>query len=213
MSAQRVFVRILKGVTGNLIMAQLPQLVDHRVLRPAETALALKLVTELELLRLKTLARWYARGLPPDVNWEDLLQEALTRILIGARLASEHVSTVAFVAGVMRSLRSEHVRRAAKRRTGSRSPTNSSGAEEWQTKLTEWIPGPEHALVAEQELTAIRRLFDHDPTASAIIDGLAEGLTAEEIRSAARLTETDYASARKRIRRRLLQEGLTCAPK
>ena len=194
-------------------MARLPLLVDHRVLRPAETALVLKLVTELELLRLKTLARWYARGLPPDVSWEDLLQEALTRILVGARLASGHVSTVAFVAGVMRSLRSEHVRRSAKRKSAPRSSANSCGAEEWHTKLTEWTPGPEHALVAEQELIAIRRLFHNDPTASAINDDIAEGLTADEIRSAARLTGTDYASARKRIRRRLLQEGLTCAPK
>jgi DNA-directed RNA polymerase specialized sigma24 family protein len=194
-------------------MPRLPQLVDHRVLRPTETALALELVTELELLRLKTLARWYGRGLPPDVTWEDLLQEALTRILVGSRQASAHVPTVAFVAGVMRSLRSEHFRRVGRRNSARRSPSSSSSADDLHAKLAEWTPGPENALVAEQELTAIRGLFRDDPTAWAIIDGLAGGLTAEEIRSAAGLTETEYASARKRMRRRLLEEGLTCAPR
>jgi hypothetical protein len=60
-------------------------LVDARVPRPTQMALALKLVTEMDLLRLKTIARLHARGLPPDMGWEDLLQEALTRVLTGAR--------------------------------------------------------------------------------------------------------------------------------
>ena len=60
-------------------MAQLPELVDQRILRPAETALALKLITRMDFLRLKAIARLYARGLPPDVTWDDLLQEANVR--------------------------------------------------------------------------------------------------------------------------------------
>jgi hypothetical protein len=89
-------------------MPQFPPLFDSRLVRPTETARALGLVTNLELLRLKTLARWYARGLPPDVTWEDLLQEALTRILVGKRVVPAGVPTLAFIAGVMRSLKSAH---------------------------------------------------------------------------------------------------------
>lgn len=194
-------------------MPPLPQLIDSRVLRPSETALALNLVTDLELLRLKTLARWYARGLRPVVTWEDLLQEVLTRILVGSRQACEGVSTVAFVAGVMRSLRSDHWRRMGTPQSARRPTRRSADAARRQIDLADSAPGPEHALAAEEELTAIRRLFSDDRTALAIIDGLAEGLTAEEIRSAARLSETGYASARKRMRRLLLREGLTCEPK
>lgn len=183
-------------------MPRLPQLVDDRVLRPAETALALKVVTDLELLRLKTLARWYARGLLPIVTWEDLLQEALTRILVGSRRAASDVPTVAFIAGVMRSLRSEYWRRLAG--PDRCDPSAAPGT---------LVPSPEQALIAELELASIRRLFRHDPTALTIIDGLGEGLTAEEIRAAASLSETEYASARKRMRRLLLPEGLTCEPK
>jgi hypothetical protein len=107
-------------------MPRLPPLVDTRILRPTEAALALDLVTDLELLRLKTLARWYARGLLPVVTWEDLLQEALTRILVGSRQVADGVSTVAFVAGVMRSLRSEYWRRIGNPRSTRRSARGPS---------------------------------------------------------------------------------------
>jgi hypothetical protein len=51
----------------------IPPLVDKKVLRPAETALALNLLGKTDLLRLKTVARIYARGLEPEGAWEDLL--------------------------------------------------------------------------------------------------------------------------------------------
>jgi hypothetical protein len=76
-------------------MRQIQPLVDTKVVRPAESALALRLVTEMELLRLKTIAKLHARGLPPDVGWDDLLQEALTRVLVGARPPPENVPMVA----------------------------------------------------------------------------------------------------------------------
>jgi DNA-directed RNA polymerase specialized sigma24 family protein len=100
-------------------MPQTLKLEDKRDLRPAETALALGMVSRIELLRLKTIARVYARGLPPDVGWDDLLQEALTRIILGARQQPEGVTMVAFVAGIMRSLRAGHWR--------SLNPANSDG--------------------------------------------------------------------------------------
>ena len=87
-------------------------LVDTKVLNPAQMAVALGLITEMDFLRLKAIARLHARGLPPDVDWDDLLQEAMTRAIVGARQAPHGVTMVAFLAGVMRSLRSEHWRRA-----------------------------------------------------------------------------------------------------
>jgi RNA polymerase sigma-70 factor (ECF subfamily) len=182
-------------------------LIDTRVLRPTETALALKLVGEMELLRLKTLARLHARGLPPDVGWEDLLQEALTRVLTGARRIPRGVAPVAFIAGVMRSLRSEHWRRfgAARRRRDPASDSRAYGTREA-------APDPERAVSAAEELQAIERLFADDPVVLGIIDALGEGLPAGQIRATLALTRTQYDSARKRMRRALLREGLTCEP-
>lgn len=39
---------------------------------PAARALALDLVSRMDLLRLKAVARLYARGLPPEVGWAGL---------------------------------------------------------------------------------------------------------------------------------------------
>jgi DNA-directed RNA polymerase specialized sigma24 family protein len=195
-------------------MPPFPPLIDLRVIRPTETAVTLRLVTNLELLRLKTLARWYARGLPPDVTWEDLLQEALTRILVGKREVPDGVAIVAFVAGVMRSLRSEHWQRIE--RTMGRDRLRGdrrSKAPHRETELVDSAPGPDRAVMAQQELAAIRNLFVDDAAALIVLDGLARGLTAEEIRLTAGFSDTEYASARKRMRRVLLREGLTCAPK
>jgi RNA polymerase sigma-70 factor (ECF subfamily) len=186
-------------------------LVDARVLRPTQLAVALKLVTEMDLLRLKTIARLHARGLPPDMGWEDLLQEALTRVLTGARRIPEQIAPVAFVAGVMRSLRSEHWRRA-----GMRARYVASDYRAYRTRegaLRDTAPDPERSLIAIEELKAIERLFAGDAVVLGIIDALGEGLPAEQIRAKLGLSKTDYDSARKRMRRCLLREGLTCGPK
>src|SRR5258708_39634133 len=87
--------------TATATMPQIPQLADDRVLNTAETALALKLISRMDFLRLKTIARWHARGLPPDVAWDDLLQEALTRVIARSRRTPQDVSMVAFLAGNM----------------------------------------------------------------------------------------------------------------
>ncbi|KGM34937.1 hypothetical protein, partial [Inquilinus limosus] len=59
---------------------------------------------------------------------------------------------------------------------------------------------------------AIDRLFADDPAALAVILGLSQGLSAEEIRERTGLSETEYDSTRKRMRRALLRHGLTGSP-
>ena len=119
---------------------------------------------------------------------------------------------VAFIAGIMRSLRSEHWRRVAGR-TGriSGARAGRASAEAREAALRDAAPDPERALSAVQELKAIEKLFADDPVVLRIIAALGEGLTAEQIRIAMGLSKTDYDSARKRMRRCLLREGLTCA--
>lgn len=188
-------------------------LTDNRILRPTETLLALKLVDEMDLLRLKTIARLHARGLPPDVGWEDLLQEAITRVLTGARRAPAGVPMVALLAGIMRSLRSGHWRRVAGRTRGRENAAAEPRSVEGEVVLRDVAPDPERSLIALEQLEAITQLFAGDPVVLGIIDGLGAGLTAEQIRVRLSLTRTDYDSARRRMRRCLLREGLTCGPK
>lgn len=192
-------------------MRPLPPLSDHRDLAPTQTALALDLVSEMDLLRLKTLARWYARGLPPDVGWDDLLQEALTRVLTGARERPEDVPMVAFIAGIMRSLRAEHWRRFTKARP--REVQLGQTAEGEAPEVLDPAPGPERTVSARQELAMIRQLFTGDVLALKIIGGLSDGRSAEQIRADHKISKVDYDSTRRRMRRTLLREGLTCQPR
>ncbi len=177
---------------------------------PADRALALKLVTNCDLLRLKVIARLHGRSLPPDVSWADLLQEAFTRVLDGSRAIPVGVPPVAFLAGVMRSIKAEHWRR--RRRANEQQPVLAT---EYQvvaadtTEACDPLPDPERWLIAAQQLEAIGLLFAQDPVALQIIAGLGDGLTAEEIRRTLGMTKTDYDSARKRMRRALIRAGLT----
>jgi hypothetical protein len=54
----------------------------------------------------------------------------------------------------------------------------------------------------------VTRLFAHDRLARKIIAGLTEGLGAREIQRLYGMSETEYDSARKRMRRTLLRCGL-----
>jgi RNA polymerase sigma-70 factor (ECF subfamily) len=189
-------------------------LADPRILRPSETARALELLADMDLLRLKSIARLHARGLPPDVGWQDLLQEAITRVLSGARQPPENAPLVAFLAGIMRNLKSERWRRFARKGAPGREPLplrRPAGSR--SPAVREAAPDPERSLMAQEQLHAIQRLFADDKVVLGIITALGEGLSAEEICQGLRLTRTDYDSARKRLRRCLLREGLTCEPR
>jgi DNA-directed RNA polymerase specialized sigma24 family protein len=177
---------------------------------PVDRALAVKLVNDCDLLRLKVIARLHGRSLPPDLSWADLLQEAFTRVLDGSRAIPPEVPPVAFLAGVMRSIKAEHWRR--RRRAIEQRPALAT---EYQLVAPETaeacdpLPDPERWLIAAQQLEAIGMLFAHDPIALQIIAGLGDGLTAEEIRRLLGMTKTEYDSARKRMRRALIRAGLT----
>jgi RNA polymerase sigma-70 factor (ECF subfamily) len=173
---------------------------------PAEQALALQLVTETDLLRLKVIARLHGRGLPPSLSWSDLLQEAIARILDGSRVRPEGLPMLPFLAGVMRSIKAEHWRRA--RREARQLPKLLADLETGGGEPFDPSPNVERSLAAIQELTAIYQLFADDLQARQIIAGLAEERSPEEICRSCGMSKTDYDSTRRRMRRVLLREGL-----
>jgi DNA-directed RNA polymerase specialized sigma24 family protein len=203
----------IAGWRALIAMPQLKPFYAGLVISLAETALALKLVTEVDLLKLKAIARLHARGLPPDVSWDDLLQEAFARVMSGTRRTPEGVCMVAFLSGVMRSLRSEHWRRVQMESREWPSQRRLRYTNSESMEASDPSPDPERSLMAWQEMAGIARLFADDEVALQIIMGLAEGLSPEEIRNATGIGKTDYDSARRRMRRALLREGLTSCEK
>jgi DNA-directed RNA polymerase specialized sigma24 family protein len=176
---------------------------------PAARALALKLVTEADLLRLKVIARLHARGLPPYVSWSDLLQETFSRVLEGSRQRPDGVPFVAFLAGVMRSIKADHWRRARQEATQlPKLRAEMEAASPEGGEASDPTPDPERSLIATQELALIDQLFADDARALHVILGVANGLSPEEICASYDMSMTDYDSTRKRIRRVLLRQGL-----
>jgi RNA polymerase sigma-70 factor (ECF subfamily) len=187
-----------------------PQAFDALCTRtPAAQALALKLVTETDLLRLKVIARVHARGLPPEISWSDLLQEAFARVLDGSRQQPDGLPIVVFLAGVMRSIKAAYWRRARRearqlpRLLATLEAVDAQGDEPYDP-----APNPERRAIAMQELAMIDQLFANDAQARRIIAGLAEERSPDEIRASYDMSKTDYDSTRKRMRRVLLREGL-----
>lgn len=157
---------------------------------------ALAALSEVDLLRLRAIARLRARSLPDGLSWSDLLHEAVLRALTGARPWPPGVPLLAFLAGVMRSLCDEHWRRH-RRQDHLPAPHGSGGADD-----------PERACAAAEALAAIQRLFACDAAALKVISGLISGMAAEEIRLHYDMTAVEYDTTRRRIRRTLLRHGL-----
>jgi DNA-directed RNA polymerase specialized sigma24 family protein len=178
--------------------SQQPKDWSRRVVPPRrDVGAALAALSEEDLLRLRALARLRARSLPDGISWSDLLHEAVLRALAGARPWPPGVPLLAFLAGVMRSLCDEYWRRR-RRSHDIAVPQDSGGADD-----------PERACAAAEALAAIQRLFASDKAALQVISVLMTGMNAEDIRRQCGLTEVEYDTTRRRIRRTLLRHGLT----
>ena len=186
-----------------------PRCVERIPKTPAGEALEAKLVTHADLLRLKSIAHLYARGLPPHVGWSDLLQEAFTRVFDGSRRYPAGVPTVAFLAQVMRSIKEQVWRQARRGRRQLPKLLAELGDVDLQAgDLTDPAPNPERRALAIEQIEMITKLFENDPQARQVLSALYEGWTPEDTCAAHTMSRTDYDSTRKRIRRALMRAGL-----
>jgi hypothetical protein len=73
---------------------------------------------------------------------------------------------------------------------------------------TESPADPERLVSAAQSLAAVNQVFAGDHAALKIIAGLADGLTATQIRETYAMSEREYDTTRRRMRRALLRCAL-----
>jgi RNA polymerase sigma-70 factor (ECF subfamily) len=171
----------------------------------ADVARAIHALTDADLVRLKALARLWTRGLPDSVGWADVLHEAIARALDGSRKWPPGVPILAFLSGIMRSICEDQWRRA--RRDSEILVRDEDVSDLCALGDEIKSPDPERIVAAAQSVAAIDRLFASDPLALKIIAGLAEGLTPPEIRKHYGMSEREYDTTRKRMRRALLRRG------
>jgi RNA polymerase sigma-70 factor (ECF subfamily) len=170
---------------------------------------AIAALSDVDLLKLERAAVWLTsrRSMSPD----DLLQEAICRSLEGARRCPRGVRLVAFVTNAMRSILSSHQKATLVDPIELAAPVSaiSEGEDEFDplANIRDSAPNPEQQLLAEDEANqikaALHRLFDDDPEAELVLLDIFAGLTAEETRADLQLGETEYATIRRRIRRRI----------
>lgn len=164
---------------------------------------AIRAFTDADWARLRKAARYYAlpRRSDPDV----LLQEAFLRAL-DTRNCPAHVDVVRFLDQAMHSIAHGELEKA-KSRPVLVSVASSDDRQAAFLNYPDPSPSIEDALLDRQNAAALRRdilaLFDDDPQARDIVEGIMEGLSAAELREMCDLGETAYASKRRLIRRRI----------
>lgn len=168
-----------------------------------DVARAIHSLSDADLVRLKALARLWARGLPGGIGWADVLHEAIARALDGSRKWPPGVPILVFLSGIMRSICDDQWRRARRELEVFVRDENLA-----DLRVPDAAAAPERAVAAAQSLAAIDLLFAADPAALKIIAGLAEGLTPTEICNRYGMSERQYDTTRKRMRRALLRCGL-----
>jgi RNA polymerase sigma-70 factor (ECF subfamily) len=154
--------------------------------------------------RLRKAAAYFARGRP--IEDQDLLQEAFRRALEDdGRKWPSGVDVVRFLAGAMRSIAHGELERAARRPTLV--AIANQGDDEGGIDPPHPAPSAEQCLAARDDSAAIKAallaLFDNDPTAQVIIEGIMEGMEGEELRELTELDVTAYQSKRRFIRRHI----------
>ncbi len=64
-------------------------------------------------------------------------------------------------------------------------------------------PGADRALEDKERVEAIEKAFADDPVISVILDGLRQGMKPPEVRAELGLSQTEYETAMKRLRRQV----------
>lgn len=179
---------------------------DHA--SPDEAAEALEQLGSAGLLRLEQIAKNRVRGLH-HVEWADLLQEAVTRVMEGTRKWPRELPIIDFMAGVMKSLANEYWKqrkRTAEAGIVLEAETSPIGEPDFAGAIDaapSGNPGPDRELEAKCELEAIEALFIGDEDALAIVMAKAEGYTPQKIQNDFGITATRYDSKLRKIRRKL----------
>ncbi|WP_315703008.1 MULTISPECIES: sigma-70 family RNA polymerase sigma factor [unclassified Bradyrhizobium] len=167
---------------------------------------AIQALSEADLVRLRALAHLWSRGLPGGLGWTDILHEAIVRVLDGSRPWPFGVAILPFLAGVMRSICDDQWRRA---RYEQRLLVSCDDPDQGRDEPADDAPDSERIVSSVNALADIYRLFSADPVVLKIIAGMACGLTAKDICRTYDISDLDYDTARRRMRRTLMRHQRT----
>ena len=185
------------------------RVVQREIATREECAKALGQLSDEDYERLEKIARLRVIGLHA-VAWRDLLHDAVERLLDGRRRWPRNVPLVVFLRETMRSIASDHWRRldapvvVAESEIGTDDETDARPI----ANAVDETADPERRASAEETIRRIEDAFEGDGEALRVLAAMATGQSPREIQQEIGMDETQYASTRRRIRRRLLLEFL-----
>lgn len=167
-----------------------------------EAVQALTNLSVADLARIKQIAKLRSIGLV-SMDWEDVVNESISRMLAGSRRWPRSVPFIAFMAQTIRSVASEEWRHPDHNMLISESQLFSAedGPPVELADISINPIHPEREIAARSALEEIELIFKEDKVAITLLRAMAQGFSPEETQAAAGITETEYLSAQKRIRR------------
>jgi RNA polymerase sigma-70 factor (ECF subfamily) len=162
---------------------------------PTEVMTAIESLSDAALLRLRSYARYRMRALGARAmaaTYEDLLSEAITSTLAGQRRWNrDSVDIIGHLCGVMRSVSSHW-----QEERGS-----IPGEDFLDFEHASPAPSADREASARQEVERIERFFAEDHLVLMIVEALKQGMKGPEIQGQLKISQTDYETAVKRLRR------------
>jgi len=158
--------------------------------------------SDVDWLRIKKAALHFSFPGRCHHEWEDLRNEALVRSLDGRRKCPRGVSVPTFIGNVMRSLTPEvdpiddHVLRSDDVEFQQEEPSGVTSLAETPDSLTS-------NLDAKRMITTAIGLFEGETIAQMLFAGNVDGMEGQELRDCLELSQTEFDSKRKFVRRRL----------
>jgi hypothetical protein len=168
-------------------MPGVPPLVEAPPLSRAEAEKAILSLSDGEKTALVKIARVYARKRNTPYDQEDLIYEAYTRIIDERRKWPRGEPAIKFIGGVIVSIAWEW-RNSLE--VNQEQEAGDRGAEEQST-------------IARIDAKRIVDFFSDDPVAQTLVVAMIAGARGEELQTLSGLTNVEYESKRKKIRRRL----------
>lgn len=146
--------------------------------------------SESNLTKLNKIAQTYANRCNSEKD--ELINEAICRILGGERTCQKEVSLMAFIAQTMKSIAFNE-----KRKLENIEPLDDEKA----INLSDKAPFPDIKCNSHQELGQILELFKEDDDVSLYLSCLYEEFSPDEICEYAEWNRTKYNTVQKRLRR------------
>jgi DNA-directed RNA polymerase specialized sigma24 family protein len=150
-----------------------------------------------ERTKLIKIARYYGKGKISFEEPDELVHEAICRLLEGKREWPRDLEKLGFLAGVIKSI-------AGDRSRAQRQALERTVPLDEETEVGEANSSEARGIIAVIEVKRIISLFDDDPIAQKIVVGMMDGARGEEFQQASGLSPTEYEGKRKKIRRRIV---------